>query len=437
MCGLFGIAGNLNYKDKDVFNQLMVVSSLRGQDSTGIAAVSEKDEVEVLKMVGPPTDLLMHPKYDAVSRCYDKKALIGHVRKATQGGISRITAHPFEADHITMTHNGTLENWRSAYRSGGIEGSYQSDSQKLADAIAAMGIREAIEETRGAYALVWWDARRKSLNFLRNNQRPLWYAMNEKGDVLYWASEWKMLALVLDRNGVELWKNTDDGGTRFHPLPEDSHVEWDLGRERGKPNFGSITIVDEVVIEGGKNVKTHVPFTGSYHRQATIWDRDSRTFVETEKLPLTKTGNYPFGSNTTPLVDTNNNPLLLTPPDTIETESESPSTPSSTTNSQKKVSEKRGSRRSSTLTLVASNKKDTSDASKQSGVGTEANPLIEGYGGEYLDEKQYMARTDGKCTFCEADISFKEAENGHIVEFVDRDRFVCVHCHGARQAASC
>lgn len=504
MCGLFGVAGDIGYKDKDVFDQLMIISALRGMDSAGVASIANKtQEAVVMKTVGNPYDLIMHPKYDSVRKGYGVKALIGHVRKATQGGISKMTAHPFHSEHIVMTHNGTLTNWRQAWKEAGVVGDYLSDSQKITDAVATMGIKDAIAETEGAYCLIWFDQKTDSLNFLRNNQRTLWYAMSENGKTLYWASEWRMLQLVLDRNDIKLWHNEEKGNARFHPLPEDMHVEWDLGNGAAS-DFVVIRTHDD--LKGGTAVKTYVPLAGNYGNNY----RDNRNYAaefraEWEEDPVTKlwrkkgsqptvigkapTVVHPFAKNgkegtLTPgellaeqqaLLETGEafdlweeddadlaitvaqqkaaivaqaEAPLLVPAGTTPTAEGSTITPTTTTSSTKRGS-KRTSTPKPTLSLVASNKSGDSAKSKPA-TGKQprvlVNPLseeveqvetVESFHGEQLDEKAYLEATHGKCGFCDADISFKEAQNGHIAEWVDRSSFVCVHCTGVRAVVSC
>lgn len=435
MCGLFGVAGNLGFKEKDAFNQLMVVASLRGIDSSGVAAINEKNhEAAILKMVGTPYELQSHPKYDQTARYYSCSALIGHVRKATQGGISRLTAHPFHTDHIVMTHNGTLTGWRSAWKS--VEGNYMSDSQKLTDAVAALGIRDTIAETEGAYALVWYDQERQSLNFLRNKERDLWYAMSEKGDVVYWASEWRMLQLVLDRLGIDLWRE-DKTNARFHSLPVNSHVEWSLG---GNGNGKSVTIRNEDELIGGTSVKTHVPLTGNYGYQGgRRWENgqwsSGSVFQNQDQWDGLLDHELEVPLTVTKIDAKDKNLPVLSPPGTTVQDSGSQSTPSSTIPLADPPKTPSKTRRPS-LTLVPSNKKSTSEKSKPSGTETK-DGLIEGFAGEILDEKGYMEASHGKCAFCDTDVSYKEAQSGHIEDWVARDRFICIHCTGERAVVCC
>jgi len=58
MCGLVGIAGAPSHKNKDLLNDMLVFSSVRGFDSTGVAMVEENGtKSHIVKSVGNPYDL--------------------------------------------------------------------------------------------------------------------------------------------------------------------------------------------------------------------------------------------------------------------------------------------------------------------------------------------------------------------------------------------
>lgn len=198
MCGLVGVAGKINKKEEDVFNQLLVVDSLRGTDSTGVAAINSQFEVKIAKQVGNPYDLFDTKSYDKVLLGFNR-VLIGHNRWSTMGASNRSNAHPFQYDHITGAHNGTLKNKYAL-----LEGnSFAVDSQALYNHIAKEGLKSAITKAQGAWALTWWDANEKTINFLRNQERPLWMIKSEDGKTLFWASELWMLEGVLSREGIK------------------------------------------------------------------------------------------------------------------------------------------------------------------------------------------------------------------------------------------
>lgn len=198
MCGLTGVAGKIGKKEEDIFRDLLVVDALRGTDSTGIAVVSSQFDVKIAKQVGNPYELFDTKSYDRALMGLNR-VLIGHNRWSTVGVSNRANAHPFQYDHITGAHNGTLKN-KGTLLNGN---DFAVDSQALYNHIAKEGLKSAITKADGAWALTWWDANEKTINFLRNQERPLWMVRSDDGKTLFWASELWMLEGVLDREGIK------------------------------------------------------------------------------------------------------------------------------------------------------------------------------------------------------------------------------------------
>ena len=218
MCGLTGVAGKIGKREEDIFRDLLVVDALRGTDSTGIAAINAQFDVKIAKQVGNPYELFDTKSYDKALKGLNR-VLIGHNRYSTMGVSNRANAHPFQFDHITGAHNGTLKNkWEL------LDGKdFDVDSQALYNHIAKEGIRRAITKADGAWALTWWDANEKTLNFLRNQERPLWMLRSNDGKTLFWASELWMMEGILDRSGV---KYGDP-----HLVEKDFHYKIGIGQD--------------------------------------------------------------------------------------------------------------------------------------------------------------------------------------------------------------
>lgn len=176
--------------------------SVRGEDGTGIAVVKRNlDDVVVAKEVGNPFNLFETHRFGKATSGLNS-VMIGHNRYATQGGINRRNAHPFEFDTLVGAHNGTLS---SKYKLDDAR-DFQVDSENLFHHIEKNGIEDAINQLGGtgnAWALVWWDKLEKSLNFLRNDQRPFFMCRTADEKVLFWASEAWMLEIALARADIK------------------------------------------------------------------------------------------------------------------------------------------------------------------------------------------------------------------------------------------
>ena len=218
MCGLVGMAGQIDTKMEKMFKDMLVVDQLRGKDSTGILSVG-MNFIEVEKSACPAVDFLERKR---VSNILNRKSmlLMGHNRWATVGGVKSSNAHPFEAGTIIGMHNGTLKNWRTALDD---DNDFNTDSECLYHNIAKNGLKPTIKKVDGAYALTWYDENDNTLNFLRNNDRPFSFQWSEDGRSIFWASEPWMIRVCADRNGVKLADKAYTPNPHKHfqfPLPE-------------------------------------------------------------------------------------------------------------------------------------------------------------------------------------------------------------------------
>jgi hypothetical protein len=114
------------------------------------------------------------------------------------GAVKDHTAHPFTEGDITLVHNGTLNNkWNLPKGS-----QYSVDSQAICAALNTHSPAEIVKLMKGAWSLVWWDARDKTLNFLRNDERPMHFLSSEKDGYCLFGSEALMLKWLAVRNGL-------------------------------------------------------------------------------------------------------------------------------------------------------------------------------------------------------------------------------------------
>jgi len=200
MCGLAMISDSfISDNETEFFRDLMVLTSLRGLDSSGVATVFKPGYnskvsplIRTVKTLGNVYNLVLSSAYSRMVRLPSERnrfAMFGHCRQATKGHKTVDNAHPFTCNHITGVHNGTI--------TGGLtipEG--ETDSQAIFERIAEKGV-EGLEGIQGAYALIWYNSEEHTINVLRNNDRPLFYGF--RGSMLVVASEKAFLEMLSER----------------------------------------------------------------------------------------------------------------------------------------------------------------------------------------------------------------------------------------------
>lgn len=232
MCGLVGVVGNLFERDKRAFETLLKLDTIRGPHSTGVLRVHDGGEAHLVKEVGTPWDLIAcHGKAfyngDNTKTINGSiKLLIGHNRWATVGAVIAENAHPFHAGNIVGAHNGTL--WdvsrKRLYRNELVG----TDSQAIMENLNNHGVDDTFDKLEGAWAITWYDIKEDTLNIVRNKERPLYYAFNKRGDVMYYASEPWMIFTACERHDIDL-----EHGDRVHSFAEDTHYRMKVGPSGG------------------------------------------------------------------------------------------------------------------------------------------------------------------------------------------------------------
>jgi len=208
MCGIWAVIPRgktgLYSSDVAIAKQMMLDTVQRGENSTGIFATNYKDPRQMptgVKVVGGPHNIYANgPLWKELSEWmgYHAGCIIGHGRLATKGKISSKNAHPFQHEHITMVHNGTLTSGYSTGKKGEVD--IEVDSHSLAVTMAEEGVLEALGSIKGAYAIIAHDAKEGCLWIARNSERPLFvYTNNDRHFIM---SEDDYLTALVERNNL-------------------------------------------------------------------------------------------------------------------------------------------------------------------------------------------------------------------------------------------
>lgn len=228
MCGIAGYirtTDNTKYlPTQPTFNALRDINYMnrvRGIDALGIARVGYSGNWETYKQVGDPKTLWEKDKgiIDITKYAGDPRFFMMHNRHATKGSKTQHCAHPYVipkksgGDNVIIgVHNGTLHHIVDEYKYPGV-----TDSQSLFKMIAAgMSLSDVDVNIWGAYALVWYDSEDHTLNFFRNEERPLGFAICDNS--IWFGSECYMIGAGVDRHGFKLEK--------FEKLPIHEHWKY-------------------------------------------------------------------------------------------------------------------------------------------------------------------------------------------------------------------
>lgn len=258
MCGLVGVAGNIAKAEKDMFNYLLLVDSLRGEDSTGAGLVEKfNDNYMIHKRVGNPFNLMSDRKYEKATN-KNLRVMLGHNRFATQGGINEINAHPFDFDNIFGAHNGTLRNQRLLPD----HKDFEVDSENIFYSINKDGIEETAMKLDGAFALTWWNKEDETINFFKNDERTFWFCHNKTGDAVFWASEIPFLEFAAKKAGIEITKP-------LSPRKHNLFTTKITGSGKIPPFYGGELKAYKPPFSGGKYVSTKTNNEYTYHYNNT------------------------------------------------------------------------------------------------------------------------------------------------------------------------
>jgi hypothetical protein len=236
MCGISSLFHNMKKHDRGIegtmFNALWT-GAIRGHHSTGLIYESE-GEVDHFKKAVPGYDFMHLPVVDGLYRNWHKSPyLIAHNRAATRGEVKHSNAHPFQFNHITGVHNGTLSAYHQLTPAGT---NHPVDSMYLYDAISREGIADIYSTVQGSFNLLWHDAKDNTIHMCKNTDRPYCFAKLKGEEALIGMSEKPMLKWLIGRHNLDIeycWtpkNNTeyvwDVANDMIKPAEEIKHQPW-------------------------------------------------------------------------------------------------------------------------------------------------------------------------------------------------------------------
>ena len=129
MCGIIGILGK--HEAAPILVEALKRLEYRGYDSSGIAAVKSDGSIDRRRAVGKLAELQDKLVFEPL----EGKAGIGHTRWATHGEPTEKNAHPHSVGHVSVVHNGIIENFidlRQELSTDGYKSRTDTDTETIA-----------------------------------------------------------------------------------------------------------------------------------------------------------------------------------------------------------------------------------------------------------------------------------------------------------------
>lgn len=278
MCGIVGVAGTgpASVQMKEFFAQLLLHDVIRGHHATGVAAIDtlNRDLCVEKKAIASPEFLQDKEIMDNLfAHKHNFNIYVGHNRWATSGAKDDDdNAHPFIHGDIVGVHNGSLRNQRLL----DDHAKFAVDSDNLFYHLNKNGLDETLKKVNGAFALVWYDKTDNSLNFLRNEERPLAIGKLSNG-YWVWASEIGMLRWLIKRHKNLAFES------RTEKKEDGSELKWDVLFNLTKGTHMKIAFKDKTRQYDGEPITVEKELTtfpaevysGNYYgggRSRSTWD---------------------------------------------------------------------------------------------------------------------------------------------------------------------
>lgn len=249
----------LTLPEIEVFKNMLAFDQLRGVHSTGLFGLfrpyNKEPFYKVNKECMEGVDFVRSPMFaNAIGHVNQQgagvtstewaKAMFGHNRYATQGAINAVNAHPFTHGHITLAHNGTLRNQSLLPDSE----KFEVDSENICYSINKIGVKETVKRLNGAFALIWFDSEKLTMNILRNSEREFHLFETSSGD-WFGCSEEKMgdWLLTRGRNGKTIKRHFECVPGTQYIFDVSSGCKLKEGIEHELPTFSACSYYNQGV----------------------------------------------------------------------------------------------------------------------------------------------------------------------------------------------
>ncbi len=208
MCGFVGMItsskNGFDYPEAKMFRDMLYMDAMRGTDATGVMYGTNMNNVHVHKAAMPSWAFMSSKEWNDTDSALISRGswAFGHNRAATRGDKGAdINAHPFVIDDkIILMQNGTYRGSHKHHKD------VEVDTEACAHVIMeSPTVEDALQKIDAAYAFIWYDVDKETINVIRNTERPLFIGYLKKGGIAF-ASEKYLMMAAAERNGVEFKK---------------------------------------------------------------------------------------------------------------------------------------------------------------------------------------------------------------------------------------
>ena len=188
MCSISGFlrygSGSASCEVADQLIALLERSSERGRDSAGVIAVTRSGVLRSAKQARPKS-------FEYVREVIDDEVTVLIANNRAEPTTEFVTAktpediQPFVSQHVAVTHNGVIANDREISLTYDLNPASSIDTAVLPPLIERLGVRGALAQVLGSYALAVCDTRTPYRLYLACNYKPV-YLMNDLSNGILW-----------------------------------------------------------------------------------------------------------------------------------------------------------------------------------------------------------------------------------------------------------